>query len=143
MFSSLNKAPRFFDLWVGGYDEVKLPKVSSLLKSLEYTYKPDDIMPTGSQIFGDATSGSDYDFVLLVPEFSEKLKQKLNEDGFRLSGNSYEGDDFYIVRNTDNVNLIFTRDPKVFDLWNRCNQVAEVLALDKEDRVSLFGIIIN
>ena len=105
----------------------------------------DNVLFTGSQLFGDAEENSDWDFVVLVEKIEDKFVDLLEKEGFEECGpQCYSGNGFHIVRRrSDNLNLIITECIMSFSLWQRCNNTAELLHLDKQQRAILFYNIID
>lgn len=108
----------------------------------ELDYK--DFMSGGSRLFGDNTDDSDWDVYVLVKNLTKTI-EKLTEEGYSNCGEDYEIDDestIYIARKGP-VNLIITNCGDQYDLWGRCNRVASILRLNKNDRAVMFDIINN
>lgn len=115
--------------------------VMTIKDMIRDAWSPEEILLTGSQLFGDATDKSDIDFVVKVKSLRElQIDWKLWED---CGADGFDDEQFIIVRNERNVNLIFTDDPIRFRLWERCTAAASALNLNKEQRSILFHEIIN
>ena len=115
---------------------------NEIFSKVKKEFRPKQMIPTGSQFFGDASEDSDIDFVLLVNNFKD-ITAKLDKP-WKICGDdeTYEAGEFFIVRK-DDVNLIFTDSENLFNLWVKCNCAASHLELNREQRAALFHIMID
>lgn len=122
-------------------------------KEIKENLKIQDLLITGSNLFGDATQESDYDLVIISHEDDTQNNCMTLEDlGFSCNGTDYEGDGSF-WRNSEyqikgyagefNVNIIYTTCPTTFWAWVFCTRAAQRLGLNKEQRVTLFNTFID
>jgi hypothetical protein len=115
------------------------------LEELATLFPNCSIAQTGSRVFGDATEESDWDYVILVADIGPSTAHVLSRQGFVECHSSKHSDDTHLIvrRHTDNVNLILTNSPGMFDLWQECTQLSSELGLNKEQRKILFSLFID
>lgn len=126
------------------FGELKMYIFNEVLSVVEKQLSPLTLMKGGSRLFGDHSESSDWDVYVLVENLNKSI-DLLCDLGYKNCGQNYEmGDDdiIYIARKGD-INVMITSCHDKFDLWNRCNKVAETLKLSKEDRSTLFSLINN
>ena len=107
--------------------------------------KPVAASATGSIVLGHSTDESDYDLIVLVGEHDfDVIEEKYAGFGYKRSETQYSDDRFAFFRKMpENINLIVTNEPELYDRWVRCGRASIELSLSKEQRQILFSAMID
>lgn len=107
--------------------------------------KPVVVSATGSIVLGHSTDESDFDIIVLVHESDfDTIGDRYAKLGYERSETRYSDDRFAFFRKMpENINLIVTNEPELYDRWVRCGYASIELSLSKEQRQILFSTMID
>lgn len=106
--------------------------------------KPAAVSATGSITLGHSTDESDFDLIVLVDDHFDDVGEKYTKLGYKRSETRYSDDRFTFFRKMpENINLIVTNEPELYDRWVRCGYASVKLSLSKEQRQILFSTMID